>query len=381
MRLSNLSKEIDVNKTKRIFALFIKEVLQISRDSSAILIAVFLPLLLLFLMGYAISLNSKHIKLGLVIEKSSKYTQSFVNAFKTSPNFNIKISHTTQQFANEMKNGTLEAMLVVPSTFEKDLTHHKPQLQLITDGSEPNTAGFTQQYVNAIWSNWLSQEGISINSIPPAVIIKTRYWFNSPLLSRYFLIPGSIAIILSLIGTLLTALVVAREWERGTMEAIMSTPVTIFEFLIAKLFPYYILGIISLVVCVLIALFWFHIPFRGSFWLLFVSASVYLFPTLGLGLLISTLTKNQFIAAQAALISGYLPALLLSGFLFPIASMPMWLQGLTHIIPARYFISILQTLFLSGDYYNVIMPNLAYMLGLGLIFFIIIVKITKKRLD
>lgn len=370
-----------MHKVKRIYALFIKELLQISRDSSAILIAVFLPLLLLFLMGYAISLNSKHIKMGIVIEKSSKHTQSIINAFKTSPNFNIKISHTTQKFADEMRDGLLEAMLVVPSTFEKDLAQNKPQIQLITDGSEPNTAGFTQQYVNAIWSNWLSQEGISLNSAPPAFVVKARYWFNSPLLSRYFLIPGSIAIILSLIGTLLTALVVAREWERGTMEAVMSTPVTIFEFLAAKLFPYYILGIISLVVCVLIALFWFDIPFRGSFFLLFVSASVYLFPTLGLGLLISTLAKNQFIAAQAALISGYLPALLLSGFLFPIASMPAWLQAITHIIPARYFISILQTLFLSGDYYHVIMPNLLYMFGLGLVFFIIIIKITKKRLD
>ena len=370
-----------MNKVKRIYALFIKELLQISRDSSAILIAVFLPLLLLFLMGYAISLNSKHIKMGIVVEKSSKYTPSLINAFKTSPNFIIQIAHTTQKFANDMRDSSLEAMLVIPSTFAKNLAHKKPKLQLITDGSEPNTAGFTQKYVNAIWSNWLLQEGIHLNPTPPAFNIQTRYWFNPALRSRYFLIPGSIAIILSLIGTLLTALVVAREWERGTMEAVMSTPVTIFEFLLAKLFPYYILGIVSLAVCVLIALFWFHIPFMGSTWLLFISASVYLFPTLGLGLLISTLAKNQFIAAQAALISGYLPALLLSGFIFPISSMPQWLQHITVIIPARYFIPILQTLFLSGDYYNLILPNLAYMFGLGLIFFIIIVKITKKRLD
>jgi ABC-2 type transport system permease protein len=366
---------------RRISALFVKEIFQISRDPSSILIVVILPLILLFLMGYAISLNSKHIALGIVVEKSSKQTQSLVNAFQASPSFNVQVAHTTQELSREMQTGKIYAMLVIPSTFAKDLSLHRVKLQVITDGSEPNTAGFTQKYVSEIWFNWLAQEGLDRHTLGTSIQIKSRYWFNSPLLSRYFLIPGSIAIILTLIGTLLTALVVAREWERGTMEAIMSTPITIVEFLLGKLLPYYFLGIVSLLVCVLIALFWFDLPFRGSYWLLFISSSVYLFPTLGLGLLISTLAKNQFVAAQAALIAGFLPSLLLSGFLFPIASMPGWLQGITHVIPARYFVSILQTLFLSGNFYDIIMKNLLYMFLLGSVFFIIIMKITKKRLD
>lgn len=191
----------------------------------------------------------------------------------------------------------------------------------------------------------------------------------------------SIAIILTLIGTLLTALVVSREWERGTMEAIMSTPITIVELILGKLFPYFVLGIFSLIICVFITITWFEVPFLGSYWLLFATSSIYLFVALNLGLLISTVSKNQFVAAQAALIAVFLPALLLSGFLFQISSMPWWLQYITHAIPARYFISILQTLFLAGDIYEVIIPNLLIMLLLGSILFAIILKITKKRLD
>ena len=211
--------------------------------------------------------------------------------------------------------------------------------------------------------------------------IRDRYWFNSPLLSSYFLLPGSIAIILTLIGILLTALVVAREWERGTMEAIMSTPISIFELLLGKLLPYFVLGMLSMVICVTITLTWFGIPFRGSFLVLSLTSAVYLFPALSIGLLISTLAKSQFVAAQAALIIGFLPAFLLSGFIFQISSMPWWLQYITHIIPAKYFIAILQTLFLSGNIYEVILPNLIAMLILGSIVFAVILKITRKRLD
>jgi ABC-2 type transport system permease protein len=165
------------------------------------------------------------------------------------------------------------------------------------------------------------------------------------------------------------------------MEAMMSTPITIVELLLGKLFPYFVLGMVSMVICVSITITWFEVPFLGSYWLLFVTSSAYLFPALSLGLLISTLAKNQFVAAQAALIVGFLPAFLLSGFIFQIASMPWWLQYITHAIPARYFIAILQTLFLSGDIYAVILPNLFAMLLLGSAFFAIILKITRKRLD
>lgn len=366
---------------RRFNALFFKETLQIIRDPSSVLIAVVLPLILLFLMGYAISLDSKNIPVGIVVKKSSKYTQSLVNAFSSSPSFNVKVGQNRRDFKEAIQKGEIRSILVIPSTFSKDLLTNTVKIQIIADGTEPNIAGYVQKYSQEVWQNWLQQEGFDKKSTDASIEIRSRYWFNAPLYSRYFLLPGAIAIILTLIGTLLTALVVAREWERGTMEAIMSTPITIIELLMGKLLPYFVLGMIAVSICVFITLTWFGIPFRGSYWLLFVTSSVYLFPALSLGLLISTLAKNQFVAAQAALIVGFLPALLLSGFLFQISSMPWWLQYITHVIPARYYVSIVQTLFLTGDIYAIVIPNLIAMVILGSVFFAIILKITRKRLD
>lgn len=366
---------------RRFRALFFKETLQIIRDPSSILIAVVLPLILLFLMGYAISLDSRNIPVGITVEQSSRYTQSLVNAFKDSPSFNVRVAKNTREFKDAIQKGEIRSIIVIPSTFAKDMSASSVKIEIIADGTEPNIAGYVQKYTNEIWRNWLAQEGLDKKISGSKVEIQSRYWFNAPLLSRYFLLPGSIAIILTLIGTLLTALVVAREWERGTMEAVMSTPITIVELLLGKLLPYFVLGMGAMFVCVFITLTWFDIPFRGSYWLLLVTSSAYLFPSLSLGLLISTLAKNQFVAAQAALIVGFLPALLLSGFLFQIESMPWWLQYITHIIPARYFVAILQTLFLSGDIYKVVLPNLVNILIIGTILFSIVLKITRKRLD
>ncbi|WP_419770150.1 MAG: ABC transporter permease [Candidatus Marinarcus sp.] len=364
--------------SQRFCALFIKESLQIIRDPSALIIAFILPLMLLFLMGYAISLDSKHIPLGLVIEKNSHHTQSLMKAFQSSESFDVQIANDRRAFMKQLQEGKLRAMIIVPASFDKDILKGTPQLQIITDGSEPSIAGFVNKYSLGLWQNWLEFEKLSTKSV---IEIQTRYWFNAPLLSSYFLLPGSIAIILTLIGTLLTALVVAREWERGTMEAIMSTPITILELLLGKLLPYFVLGLFSLLICVLITLFWFDIPYRGSYFMLFLTSSVYLIPSLSLGLLISTLAKNQFVAAQMALIIGFLPAMILSGFIFQISSMPEWLQFLTHIIPARYFITVLQTLFLTGDIYEVIVPNVIWMLSIGIVLFIIVFLITKKKLS
>ncbi len=364
---------------RRFRALFLKETLQIVRDPSSILIAVVLPLILLFMMGYAISLDSKNIPVGIVVEQSGKYTQSLVDAFKMSPSFHVYEGKSTEEFKAAIQKSEIRSIIVIPSTFAKDLINHSVKIQIIADGTEPNIAGYVQKYSNNVWQNWLALEGLDKSGF--SVEIRSRYWFNAPLYSRYSLLPGSIAIILTLIGTLLTALVVSREWERGTMEAIMSTPITIVELLLGKLFPYFLLGIVSMIICVSITIAWFDVPFRGSYWLLFVTSSVYLFPALSLGLLISTVAKNQFVAAQAALIAGFLPAFLLSGFIFQISSMPEWLQYFTHIIPARYFVSIIKSLFLSGDIYAVILPNLGSMFLLGSVFFIVILKITRKRLD
>jgi ABC-2 type transport system permease protein len=368
-------------KLNRFNALFLKETLQIVRDPSSILIAVVLPLILLFLMGYAISLDSKNIPIGLVVEKHSKYSSSLINSFYNSKSFDVEIKNDRRYFIKKIQEGKIRAIVIIPASFAKDIAKGRPTIQILADGTEPNIAGYVQKYTSGLWQNWMIQEGFDKRKNGASIEIQTRYWFNEPLLSRYFLLPGSIAIILTLIGTLLTALVVSREWERNTMEAIMSTPVTIVELVLGKIMPYFVLGLMSTLLCVVIAIGWFEIPFRGSYVLLFVTSSIYLFPALSLGLLISTIAKNQFVAAQAALIVGFLPAFLLSGFIFQISSMPPWLQNITYLLPARYLVEILQTLFLAGDIYEIILPNIAAMLLVGVVLFSIILKITRKRLD
>ena len=368
-------------RSNRFKALFIKESLQIVRDPSSILIAVVMPLILLFLMGYAISLDAKNIPVGIAVEKHSKYSASLLKSFQNSKSFDVKVDRDRRVFEKGMQEGKIRALIIIPSTFAKDILKGEPSIQILADGTEPNIAGYVQKYTNGLWENWLIQEGLNKNTKNVHIAVESRYWFNAPLLSRYFLLPGSIAIILTLIGTLLTALVVAREWERNTMEAVMSTPVTITELVIGKIIPYFILGLLSAFICVVITIGWFGIPFQGSFLILFITSSIYLFPSLSLGLLISTLSKNQFVAAQASLLAGFLPALLLSGFVFQISSMPQWLQYITYMLPARYFVEILQTLFLNGNIYEIIIPNTIYMILLGTAVFTVILKITRKRLD
>jgi ABC-2 type transport system permease protein len=214
-----------------------------------------------------------------------------------------------------------------------------------------------------------------------AIRIESRFWYNPELKSRNFLVPGSIAIIMALIGTMLTALVIAREWERGTMETMMATPVTITQILLGKLIPYFIMGIGSMTICTLVATLFYGVPFRGSFFALLAATSIFLLGALGQGLLISAVSKDQFVASQIAIISGFLPALMLSGFIFEISSMPEPIQWLTHIFAARYFVTCLQTLFLTGDVWPLLLSCMGAMLLISLVFFGLTARKTRKRLD
>ncbi len=369
---------------RRVLALIVKEFYQIVRDPSSILVSVVLPLILLFIYGYGVSLDMNHLNIGLVLEDTSPTAQSFASSFTNSRYFNVKIGREASEFTDDILEGKVRGIVVVPAYFSE--FRKKPDviapIQVIADGSEPNTANFVQNYARGAYQNWLRQEAISskltkINYIVP----ETRFWYNEELESRNFLIPGSIAIIMTLIGTLLTALVVAKEWERGTMEALMSTPVTIVELLTGKLIPYFLLGMGSMMICFLVAVLYYNVPFRGSFWVLMVVSGSFLLSALGLGLLISTLAKNQFVAAQAAIIAAFLPGFILSGFVFEITSMPGWIQAVTYLIPARYFVSSLQTLFLAGDVPTLIIHNLIPIWGITFVLFFLISRKTVKRLD
>jgi ABC-2 type transport system permease protein len=260
-------------------------------------------------------------------------------------------------------------------------------VQVIVDGSDPNTAGLVMDYVQGVWDNWLQQETVSASSLAcrpgatPLIVVQPRYWFNPEINSRNFLVPGAVVIIMTLIGTLLTALVVAREWERGTMEALMATPISRAEFLLGKIIPYFALGMLAMSLAVSAAVFLFGVPFRGSVAALVLVSAAYLITMLPLGLLISTVTGNQFAASQAALVAAFLPALLLSGFIFEIDSMPLPIRLLTRILPARYFVSSLQTLFLAGDVASVLVPNTLILLTIAAALLVLLVRATRLRLE
>lgn len=369
---------------RRIRALIVKEAIQIVYDPSSILISVFLPLLLLFLYGFGVSLDIDHLRVGVAMEDTSPDAQSLVKAMTNSRYFDVTLARDRRELIDDLLSGKIRGIVVIPAYFSEFRFRQDTvaPIQVITDGSEPNTANFVQNYVNQAWSIWLQQEKLSqgLKGLPLAAI-QPRFWYNEQLESRNFLVPGSLAIIMTLIGTLLTALVIAREWERGTMEALMSTPVTITELLIGKLVPYYILAMISMMLCVAGAVIIYGIPFRGSLWVLLIVTSAFLTTALGLGLWISTATKNQFAASQAAMVAAFLPAYILSGFIFEIASMPYAIQLVTILVPARYFVKCLLTIFLVGNVWSLILLNILPMLAIGAFFFLVNSRLLVKRLD
>lgn len=361
-------------KLKRLKALIYKESLQIFRDPSSILIAFVLPLLLLFLMGYAVSLDARKIPIAIISKTNSELSQKLISSFTNSKFFEVNLSKNKNIYLEEIQKNNIKAILSLNNDFGKNNIYN---IQIITDGSEPNSASLVQNYITKVIKLWAINNNI-VNK--ENIQILSRYWFNTPLSSRYFLLPGSIAVIMTLIGTLLTALVIAREWERGTMEALMATPITMSEIIVGKLIPYFILGMFSMLICFFVAYFWYKIPFMGSFWILILLSSIYLFSSLSIGLLISTLAKNQFVAAQMSIIAGFLPAFILSGFLFEIGNMPQWLQYITLIVPARFFVESLQTIFLAGNIYEIFIFDTIAMILISALFFTLVLKKTKKGL-
>ncbi|PHM36010.1 ABC transporter permease [Xenorhabdus innexi] len=368
----------------RLKALCIKESKQIIRDPSSTLIAVVIPLMLLFIFGYGINLDSSKLRLGILMEQQSKDAQELVHAFTGSPYIDATISNNRQLLINKIQAGEIRGIIVIPVNFDAQLARmgdYAP-IQVITDGSEPNTANFVQGYAKGIWQIWLQQRGQNQGiSTTPLIDMQIRYWFNPAAISQHFLIPGAISIIMTVVGAILTSLVVAREWERGTMEALLSTQVTRTELLLSKLLPYQVLGSFVMVLCMVFAVFIMGIPYHGSLWILALISSLYLATALGMGLFISTVTRNQFNAAMISLNVAFLPAIMLSGFVFEINSMPVLIQIVTYIVPARYFVSGLQTLFLAGDIGTVLMVNLLFLIASAIVFIGLTAWKTRRHLD
>jgi len=366
---------------QRLRALIYKESLQALRDPSTLLIAFVLPVVLLLLFAYAVSLDARNIRIGVVLESQGASAQTLAAAFSATNYLDASFAHDRREVADLLASGELRGYVVIPQDFERRLALRgsEPLVQIITDGSYPNTANYVENYSKGVVQSW--RAGLDVAAPPQAVVLEPRYWFNAELESRRALVPGAIAIVMTIIGTLLTALVVAREWERGTMEAVLSTPASVAEILIGKLLPYFVLGMVATLGATALAIFVFDVPLRGSLAALLLLSAVFMVPALGQGLLISSLARNQFLAAQIALFSGFLPAFMLSGFLFEIDAMPTFIRAITWLISARYFVESLKTVFLAGDIWAVFVPNLLAMAAIGVLFFILAKRATRKNLE
>ncbi len=366
---------------RRMSAMMVKEFYQIIRDPSTIMIAFALPIVLIFLFGYAVNLDTSRTRIGVVIEDNGDAAQSLAGAFQSSRWFNVVETGSVGPLKDAMVAERVRGIIVIPQDFGRQVTHGGGTIQVITDGSIPNAASFIGAYAEGVRATWAAQRATDHgrSGAPPITII-SRFWFNPGTISRYYLVPGAIAIVMTMIGTLLTALVIAREWERGTMEAIMATSLNMAEFIVTKVLPYYVLGLAAISVCTVVAITVFGVPFRGSGLALFCISSAFLFSALGQGLLISASTKNQFIASQIALLTAFLPSMLLSGFVYEISSAPLWVQYLTVLVPARYLIPQLQTVFLAGDDWGLFLPDIGALLLFGTFFFILTVRANKRRI-
>jgi ABC-2 type transport system permease protein len=369
---------------RRLWALCRKETYQILRDPSSNIIAFVLPVVMLLIFGYGINLDSSGLRVGLLLEDTGPEARHFADSLFGSSYFRVLPATSRTELNRALTEGRIRGFVIVPQDFSARLARpaDTAPLQVVTDGAEPNTANFVENYVRGAWDNWQRQRAADRGAAARAsVTLEPRFWFNPSAESRNYLIPGSITIIMTVIGALLTSLVVAREWERGTMEALLASPVTRAELLLSKLLPYYALGIVSLLICVGVAVLLMGIPFRGSILVLWLIGSLFLGSALGLGLLLSTVTRNQFNAAQAALNAAFLPALILSGFIYEIRSMPAVIRAVTYVVPARYFVSAMQTIFQAGEVWPVLIRAALFLAAASIFFLGLTALKTRRRLD
>ncbi|MGZ5017721.1 MAG: ABC transporter permease [Methylobacter sp.] len=370
------------DRLRRMKALIRKESLQMRRDPSSIAIGVLLPVMLVLLFGYGLSLDVKNVPVAIVLEAPSPEASELAAGFELSRYFRARTMTAMPEALALMTSRQVDAIIRIRPDFARQLAQGNAEVEVVLHGSDANYARLVQAYAEGAIGQWTQRrqaEGHS--SIAGPVRIESRLWFNEANNSRYFLVPGLIVLVMTLIGAFLTALVMAREWERGTLESLFVTPVRVSEIMIGKTVPYFALGLSGLALCLLSAKFLFDVPFRGSVAVLALVSMLYLLVSLGLGLLISSMVKNQFVASQIAVLTTFLPALMLSGFLFDIRSMPVFLRALTHLMPARYYVELLQTLFLAGNVWTLILPDTAVLAAMAALFLWRAGSITRKRLE
>ncbi|MDI6754714.1 MAG: ABC transporter permease [Thermodesulfobacteriota bacterium] len=343
-------------KLLRLWAVSRKEFIHIIRDPRSLLMAIAIPMLQLTLFGYALTLDVDNVPMVVYNQSESQASREFISRFHGSRYFSIRgYANNYREVEEAIDAGQALAALIIPADFTKRMgSGRSASVQLIVDGSDSNTATLAMGYAEVVVQSY-SQEMIIGNiqrsgggTLPQPIDLRPRAWFNADMESKNFIIPGLIAVIMNVIAALLTSLTVAREWEMGTMEQLISTPVKPNELVLGKLLPYFAIGMFDVLLAVLMGKFLFQVPLRGNVALIFAMAAIFLTGVLSVGMLLSIVTRNQLLASQGAMIVTYLPALLLSGYMFAIHNMPKTLQIVTYLVPARYFVKLLKSIYLKG---------------------------------
>ena len=369
---------------RRLIALTNKEFRQMARDPSSIAIGFVLPLVLILIFGYGLSLDVNHVPIAVVTERHSALSRDILAGLLGSPYFSPRWLSSMHEAEELMRQRKVDAILHLGSDFDKKLKYGSATAQVILHGVDSTTATMAGQYISGAVSEYtqkmLARTGRDSMS-GSSVRIQGRIWFNEAVTSTWYLVPGLIVIIMTLVGAFLTSLIMAREWERGTLESIFVTPAGRTEILLAKIIPYFFLGMIGLALCLAASRWLFHVPTRGSLSILLLSSALYLVVALGLGLVISSSTRSQFMACQISIIVSFLPTIILSGFLFDLRSIPAGARIIGNILPATHYMNILKTLFLAGDNMTIVLKGCAALTGYVILFMTIAMRLTRKKLD
>ena len=375
-------------KLRRLWAVARKESIHIRRDPRSLGLAIGIPMLMLLMFGYALTLDVDRVPLVTWDQSGTPVSRDYLAQFTSSRYFAFQGAvDNYRDLERAIDTRQAWIALVLPSNFARDLAAGRPAaVQAIVDGSDSNTAAIVLGYAQGITLAFnqritLAEVQRATGATPtPALDLRARVWFNPDLESKNYIIPGIIAVIMGLIAALLTSLTIAREWENGTMEQLISTPIRPAELILGKLLPYFVIGLVDVLIAVLMAVFLFQVPLRGSVPLLFGVAALFVFGTLAQGILISAVARQQLLASQFAMVSTFLPAFLLSGFTFAIANMPIPVQVITHIVPARYFVALVKGIFLRGVGLEAMWPDALFLLLFAVIVAGLAITLFKKRL-
>ncbi|SDW80620.1 ABC-2 type transport system permease protein [Variovorax sp. YR634] len=372
----------------RLISLTRKEFRQLLRDRSNLAIGILLPMVLILIFGYGMSLDVKNAPVAVVMEDASPTAHEAIAGLQLSPTIAPVLLGSMHDAEELMRERKVDGIVRVPSDFSRALAAGNARVQLIVHGSDAGRASIIQAYVTGALAQSairrMDRSGNASGADAPlvgSVTVEQRMWFNAANTSTWYLVPGLIVLIMTLVGAFLTALVMAREWERGTLEALFVTPVRPVEILLAKIIPYFAVGMLGLALCLLSARYLFAVPMYGSLVVVVFSSMLYLIVAVSLGLVISSVTRNQFLASQVALIATFMPSMMLSGFLFDLRNVPTAVWVIGHLLPATYFMDLIKTLFLAGDVWPLIWRNCAILMAYAVGLLLVARAVTRKSLD